>query len=585
MYTPKKIKSKIQKSMLPSYINSNKQLSRNNSKGKTFVEEPKREKRSLTRAQTFLEGNHLKLLEIPELPISTKNKNNNYYYIKKTTVIHSKNNKYRKDWNTTNSNSNLNNISNLKTQGNSAININNISENEIKENIKEKFRSRNFINFKDRLRLKTTKVLGLKLYEQFEEDKRKNILKNDDNNDKYLGVNNSFDNGNDIKENNILDNILNQFEGNKKHKSKRNIQYSLKQLIKFNPYHYVSTRVRYNNAIEMEKISEKLSNVNSVKPYQKSSTKNFFFKGDINRKINAKLLKTVKVHFNNNLSYKGGLVWRILSKLQTNRVFSEFKQICKFQGYTELWKYYGMLLEKLILNYPLFKWFLEKEKFMGEDVFKEYLQCLKIDINIDESFARKVFLLFDDYGEGKINIKIFFFIMKLISNTSDIDRLNFYMKLFEDVNKKNEELSVNVQDMFDIFKNIISYNGRQKIRINLLRNLKKELNDDKPIGKDFYITKNQMINFILNNKLINKIIDKFKREYKFAYINYNEKINSIFFNTVKNVKKFVNEQKEVNNICEHDINNYDKILESVQNKREYMKKLNEYIKYIENGEE
>ena len=175
--------------------------------------------------------------------------------------------------------------------------------------------------------------------------------------------------------------------------------------------------------------------------------------------------------------------------------------------------------------------------------------------------------------------------MKLLSNTSDIDRLNFYMKLFEDVNKKNEELSVNVQDMFDVFKNIISYNGRQKIRINLMRNLKKELNDDKPIGKDFYITKNQMINFILNNKLINKIIDKFKREYKFAYINYNEKINNIFFNTVKNVKKFVNEQKEVNKICEHDINSYDKILESVQNKGEYMKKLNEYIKYIENEEE
>ena len=73
--------------------------------------------------------------------------------------------------------------------------------------------------------------------------------------------------------------------------------------MKLNPYHYVSTRVRYNNAVEMEKISEKLSNVNSVKPNQKT---------DLNKKVNTKLLKTVKDQFNNNLSYKSGLIWRIL---------------------------------------------------------------------------------------------------------------------------------------------------------------------------------------------------------------------------------------------------------------------------------
>ena len=93
-----------------------------------------------------------------------------------------------------------------------------------------------------------------------------------------------------------------------------------------------------------------------------------------------------------------------------------------------------------------------------------------------------------------------------------------------------------------------------------------------------------MINFLLNNKFMNKIFDKFKREYKFAYINYNEKINSIFFNTVRTVQKFLKEQKEVYNICKHNAENLEKILESVQNKEEKNKKNNENKIWIENDE-
>ena len=83
-----------------------------------------------------------------------------------------------------------------------------------------------------------------------------------------------------------------------------------------------------------------------------------------------------------------------------------------------------------------------------------------------------------------------------------------------------------------------------------------------------------MINFLINNKLINKIIDNFKRDYKFSYINYNEKINNIFFNfsrlkifnfnTVKTAKKF--------------------ILDAIGQKEEVKEKINEYKNYIEVNE-
>lgn len=581
--TPKnERKMKLKKSIMPLNSELNKELSQNNIKEKFEIKEIKNVKRSSTHTKFFYEEKKIKPLEI-SLSDNIPNLNNNINNIKKpTNNIFTKKNIVTKIL--TNSNSNLfSNISNLKTRRNSALNITNISENTTSDNIKDKIRSKNYINFKDRLKIKNTKVLGLKLYEQFEEDKRKNISRNKSN-DKIIKINSYDTSQRDYQNTSFLDNVMKQYENKKNYKSKRNIKYSLNQLMKMNPYHYVSTRVRYNNAIEMGKISEKLSNVNSVKPYQKTTFKNNFFKENFHQNINTKVLKTVKVQFNNNFSYQGGLVWRVLTKLQKNKISSEFKQICKLQGYTELWKTYGMLLEKLILNYPIFKWFLEKDKLMGENVFREYLQCLKIDINIDESFPRKIFLLFDDTGEGFINIKIFFFIMKLLSSTSDIDKINFYMKLFEDVNRKDKELCINVLEMFEILKYIFTYNGWTKTKNNLLKHMRKEFNDDKVIEKDFYISKNQMINFLLNNKFMNKIFDKFKREYKFAYINYNEKINSIFFNTVRTVQKFLKEQKEVYNICKHNAENLEKILESVQNKEEKNKKNNENKIWIENDE-
>ena len=541
------------------------------------------EKRNLNKNKTVLERKSNEPLEI----LSLKNNQKKYQKRLTTKII-------------SNSNSFLENNSNLKTQGNtfiSATNANLLSKNASSDNIIDKAHShsKNAINYKDRQKLKSIKILGLKLYEQFEVEKRRksvsntsknNYMSNNDNDsNNFIRINNVTENNQfDLNNNSFLGSFYN-IEKNQKKKNKRLVQYSLNQLMKLNPYHYVSTRVRYNNAIQMEKISEKLSNVNSFKPNQISTFKNNFFTNSNKKKINTKVVKSVRVRFNKNLSYKGGLVWRILSKLQKNNVPSELRQACKFQGYKELWKYYGILIEKLILNYPIFKWFLEKEKLMEEKVFNEYLQCLKIDLNIDSNFPRKIYLLFDDSGEGKINIKKFFFIMKLTSSsTSDIDKLNFFMKLFEDIERKNMELCINVLEIYEILKIIIDYREWRKIRTNLIKNLRKEFNDNQVIGKDFYISKNQMINFLLNNKLIKKMMDNFKREYNYAKINYNEKINNIFFNTVKNVRKFVNEQKEVNSVCNIMINNYEKVLESVDEKIKNLEKLNELTEDLEFNE-
>ena len=358
----------------------------------------------------------------------------------------------------------INNFSNLITQGNSFNSgiMSNFSKNENSEKKTKKKATpvKNYINFVDRQRLKTSKLLGLKLYEQFEEEQRekdkkfrRNYSQSNTNNNSSEKIKYDYYNNSYLESSNISNEIK------KKLKNKNHINYSLQQLMKLNPYHYVSTRVRYNDAVEMKVISEKLSDVNSVKKNQASTYQNNFFK---NKKINTKIIKTFKVNFNNNLSYKGGLIWRILNKLRNSNIPTEFKQICQFQGYAELWKHYGMLIEKLLLNYPVFKWFLEKEKYMDENVFREYLKCLKLDTNFDETFPNKVFILFDE-GNGKMNTKIFFFIMKLTSSTNDVNKFNFFIKLFEEESRKDMELCINVLNVFEILKNIVNFKEWKKV--------------------------------------------------------------------------------------------------------------------------
>ena len=151
----------------------------------------------------------------------------------------------------TNSNSNLyiDNYSNIKTQGNtfiSGVNMNYLPQNASSDNIVDKICSKNSINFKDRQKLKATKILGLKLYEQFEVEKRKlsvsNTSKNnykyndDNNNNDIIRINNISERSNyDYKDKSLLGDYF-YSEINKKKKNKKNVQYSLKQLMKLNPY-------------------------------------------------------------------------------------------------------------------------------------------------------------------------------------------------------------------------------------------------------------------------------------------------------------------------------------------------------------
>ena len=422
---------------------------------------------------------------------------------------------------------------------------------------------KNTISYIDRNKIKKLNSMSLKIYETYLRRNNQPLMNgknytekadifNRNNNDYLLNNLNSIniDNKNVIKgdsdKNNSRDNseksenqISNYKNKIQKTLKKFNIErkYGLKQLIEFNPYHYVSDMVRYCNTVEMKNISEKLSRVNGASFNKKATTKLLFFKNEniTNKRRIGKVIHGTAVSLNKNLSLKGGLVWRILARITILSGYNSFYIACKFKGYSELWKHYSLLIEQLLAKYSEIKWFLEKNKYMKKEVFVEFLTLMKLVPKNDNTFPNKIFLLFDEESTGEINFKLFLFIMELTSKTSsDIEKIIFYVELFSDLY------------LYDLLKN--------------------EFNEGEKLSTNFYINKQQLYQFFLNNKFIQKLLQNFWIQYKYADIIYNEEINSSFNSTVKNVKKFLNQQNEITELSINECSNLEKILKAIKAK-------------------
>jgi hypothetical protein len=337
-------------------------------------------------------------------------------------------------------------------------------------------------------------------------------------------------------------------------------------------------------------ISDKLGDMDSGNSKFIAKNNISFFPGKTSKKSkNNRVIETFQVSYNKNLLHKSGLVWRILQKFYVRRkaIIPSFKLACKFKAYTELWKYHSMLIEKLLVNYSKFKWFLEKNKYIREEVFEEFIECKKLEGEIkgEISFSKKVFLAFDDAGIGLINIKVFFLIMEITSKSGNIlEKVSFICDLIEEFGLINEPSSVNVMDMYDLFKYLLVYENAQKDGKGFLESIKEELNGGEKLEENIYISKNDLYEFLVNSRYFLKIFQGFKIQYKYADVNYIEEVNSCFNSTVRNVKKFLNEQNEVISDCEKEYYKFENVLKSIQDKTDKKEKIKIFLNDLEKDE-
>ena len=410
--------------------------------------------------------------------------------------------------------------------------------------------NKNLINFDERMKIKKlNKIKVLRLYglyfqrrsqklrldeliplnstfsnQKFETDERY-FLKNYNNNN--YSANNSFSNYSKIDKDEKIKKIK---------KSKRS--YTLNELMLLNPYHLISGKVKYSNPGEMEKISEKLKELNSSKVNNiQLENKTYFFKNSNmkNNKI-GKLINTSYVQLNEKIDYESDFIWRILSILKKIRTYSPFYISCLLKGYYELWKNHSILLEQLIVKYPLYKWFFEKNNYMKEEVLDEFISCLKIDLKNDKSFSKKLVLLF---GENNlINIKKFFLIMELTANNDSFEeKVKFLGELLSDIKLEKEKNCINLVEAFYLINNIFNSSNYRKDIKYFNDILNKEFNDGKKIDKDIYISKKMMNELFLNNKFLQKKIREFVYKYENADKIFDEQINLHFNSNLRKLNE------------------------------------------------
>ena len=451
-------------------------------------------------------------------------------------------------------------ITNINTQNNS---LNNLTQNELQNNIRliisnrnsnyskeinntesnirkkdlNKIFSHNLIKFEDRRKIKklnSSKVLRLyQLYlqrknQKFQidellptdrtfsnkkiESEKNNLFSNYNNNNHPL--NKSFYN---------YSNISTYRSKQKSNKNKR--KYNLNILMKLNPYHLVSTKVKYSNYIDMKDISNKLTELDDggIK-IRRTETPLFFKNSNIKKNKIGKMINSSFVQFNQKISHECDFIWRILSMIKKVSGYSPFYTSCLFKGYYELWKNYSVLIEQLLVKYPLFKWYLDKNRYMKEEVFNEFISCLKLETKNDKTIATKILLLFGE--NGLIDIKKFLLIMELSSISTDIvEKVNFMEDLLYVEELKGQEHYINVMEMFMLLINIFNSPNCKKDIKYFKEILKNEFNKGKKFNNELFINKRQMSELLLNNKFMQKKLNEFSNFYKNADKNYEEQIN------------------------------------------------------------
>ena len=441
-----------------------------------------------------------------------------------------------------------------KSNSNYSKSVNNTDGNIIKKEINEAH-NHNLINFNDRKKIKklmSGKVLNL--YDLYVKRKNQKLQI-----DELLPTNRSFFNENIETDKNYLFKNYNNNNNSSKNSfynysnlktpkknrklNKHRRTYTLSQLMKLNPYRLVSGKVRYSDFIDLKDISEKLNELNSDRIKIKHANKpNFFKNSNIKDSKLGKMVNNFYVQFNYKVSYEYDSVWRILSRIKKVEGYNPFYISCLFKGYYELWRGYSVLLEQLLVKYPIFKWFLDKNKYMKEEAFREFIECIKLGMKNDKDFPKKILFLFGE--DNLIDIKKFLFIMKLTSNSDDIpEKINFFEILLTNSNQQGQENSINVMEFFLMFKQIFNSSTYKKDIRYFINILKKEFNNNKKFDYNLYISRKQMSDLLINDPFFSKKIREIQYKYKNADKNYEEQISFHFNSNARILNHFIFDEK------------------------------------------
>lgn len=355
----------------------------------------------------------------------------------------------------------------------------------------------------------------------------------------------------DIKKRNSvpIEFLLEQSENKKVNKSKiknsRKINYTLKELIKLDPYHVLNRGVK--DDIKRYSIKNEIFKFPNIG--KKSITSNGNYLRVLN--CNSLLIKSNKE--------KTQLIKKLF-KIK-NESHCEFKYIVKWEGIYHLWQKHKVIINNLLVKFYEYKWFINKNEIMTFEELNEFLIFIFEISSVKISFScflEDLSYLFSE-DRKKTNLKKLYTVFIITNNNiSYIDKIDFLCNVWE--NKDSGE--VNVRNLFYYIKNIFRKKGDYQKICQYFRKYQK-------INYNF--TKDKIKNIFMNDKKVRFYFERnCQINYKIIDENFNDFISQIITHNVNYLGiNYLNSKT----LCSKEIENFEILLKKYDKNIEIKDKL------------
>ena len=439
-------------------------------------------------------------------------------------------------------------LSNRKNNYYSLREYNNNNNNDTKKTLFQQYNSNNCIKKKKIKKKFSTSLISFNKNKNQTKsilELNNNLLKNKSNSDIDI-----------IKQKNILQiDLLTAKENVTKPKRKyRKLNYSLNELIKFDPYHLLNKGVKdYLNIYIKKNENYKFPNIGK---------KNIITSNGNQLKVLNSLSLLIKENKN-----KIQLIKKLMK--MKNEISNELKDIIKWEGIYHLNQKHSIIINNLLFKFYDFKYFINKNENITFDDLNEFLNII-INVNLVKNtfycFLEDILYLFSE-DKTTVNLKKLYSIL-IITNNNLLykEKINFLCNIWE-IFDTNE---INIRSLFYYIKNGFKIKSDyQKIYFYIKKKYKLNSNISKDVINSLFNYDNKILFYFERNCIIN-----------FKKINqkYNELLSQGILNNLNSLGLNMFNPDNYKIFCSKDIEHFENFLINIENKLDIKENLKTIFK-------
>ena len=329
----------------------------------------------------------------------------------------------------------------------------------------------------------------------------------------------------------------------------------LTSLMKKSLYDILPKELKYNYDTSSQ-FRDLLSNTQHALHQQKKDTRKYLHSTTMlikKYKQNNKVLEQLLKQRNKGLSHN-----------------KQMKHFLKLQSIKWLWEHKSLLIEKLFLYYPNYKWFFDKNEYLDMKKFKEFL--IITNLGKDDEFAEYLFLTFEQQRHEVHTEVIYFkeclFYLILTADYSYERKLQLMLSIIESTITKKIPIDKFMKLLLITISNVKEWNY-----INILfKNNGIETKSSNSVDRQI------VFKILIGSEIAKAVFNLYYERYKQINTKFSEQLISKFNFVSPNTMNVIYHGNNVR-VCNHlEIAKLDKILDIKQEKLNSLEQLQDQFR-------